>query len=96
MLGSHLFWAAWMAQSGRPGAGAAALLRSRPRALSMSGMERSMAHRGCTRPGLADSSPTASRRLLISVLLSRGRQIQRRSSLCPPAAHISACQVLFG
>ena len=31
-VSAHLFWAAWIAQSGSPRAGEAALLRSRPRA----------------------------------------------------------------
>ncbi len=80
----YRFWVAWIAQSGRPMAGGAAALRSLPRALSISGIDLSNPQRGWTRPARAESSPTASNRLLISALLSKGRHIQRRSSRWPP------------
>ena len=93
---SHLLCAALLAQSGSPIAGAAAALRSWPRARSRSGVRCRCARAPLSSSGRAMSSSTASWRSEICAMLCRpsGRHSQLRSSRRPPADNkfcIMAC-----
>ena len=94
--GRHLVCAALLAQSGSPTAGAAAALRSWPRARSRSGVLCRCARAPLSSSGRATSSSTASWRSEICAMLCRpsGRHNQLRSRRRPPADNkccIMAC-----
>lgn len=86
-LPTHLVCAALLAQSGSPTAGAAAALRSWPRARSRSEVLCRCARAPLSSSGRANSSSTASWRSEICAMLCRpsGRHSQLRSRRRPPA-----------